>query len=108
MQAGAPPDGRHVSATLPLHCWRQRRRAPALSRHRPCAPCCCFRCSGVFQRNAHFLSNRCRYFHIFAFVSSAIPLALGYPAPAVLPSALEAVLLLGIACGSFGGNLLVS
>ena len=50
----------------------------------------------------------CRYFHIFAFVSSAVPLALGYPAPAVLPSPLEAALLLGIACGSFGGNLLVS
>lgn len=49
-----------------------------------------------------------RYFHIFAFVSSVIPLAFGYPAPAVLPSPLEAALLLAIACGSFGGNLLVN
>lgn len=54
------------------------------------------------------LPATCRYFHIFAFVSSAIPLAFGYPAPAVMPSWAEAALLLAIACGSFSGNLLVN
>ncbi|KAL4420523.1 hypothetical protein ABPG75_010179 [Micractinium tetrahymenae] len=48
------------------------------------------------------------YFHCFAFLSSVIPLAAGYPEPAVLPSPVQLALLVGIACGSFGGNLLVN
>ena len=44
----------------------------------------------------------------FAFLSAAIPLACGYPEPAVAPTLPQAALLLAIACGSFGGNLLVN
>jgi hypothetical protein len=45
-------------------------------------------------------------FHAAAFATAIVPLAAGYSEPAVLPSGTQAALLLGIACGSFGGNLL--
>lgn len=48
------------------------------------------------------------YFHLCALVSSAIPLALSYPLPAWLLFPLEMLLMLCIAVGSFGGNLLVN
>jgi hypothetical protein len=48
------------------------------------------------------------YFHTFSLLLSVVPLALGYPAPAVLPSPVEAVLLLMLASCSFVANLLVS
>lgn len=48
------------------------------------------------------------YFHLAALLSSAVPLAAGYPRPAVRPSPRECGVLLGIAAGSFGGNLLVN
>lgn len=103
LQEGASADGRHVSvahaavmASSVCCCCRTRHPCHAAASQHAEPPCC----------TAHSLP--CRYFHIFAFFSSVIPLAFGYPAPAVLPSALEAALLLAIACGSFGGNLLVN
>lgn len=59
------------------------------------------------RRREHALTVA-MYFHCFAFVSAGLPLAAGYPEPAVLPSPLQAAMLLLIACGSFGGNLLVN
>lgn len=37
-----------------------------------------------------------------------MPLAAGYPEPAVLPSPLQGLLMVCVAVGSFGGNLLVN
>ena len=47
-------------------------------------------------------------FHSAAFVSSVIPLSAGYPEPAVPLTPAQFGVLLGIACGSFGGSLLVN
>lgn len=48
------------------------------------------------------------YFHTFSFLGSVVPLCLGYPQPAVLPSPVQAVLLLLLAACSFTANLLVN
>ena len=43
------------------------------------------------------------YFHLFALASSALPLALGWPDAAVVPSTAQAATMLAIAACSFGG-----
>lgn len=48
------------------------------------------------------------WFHTSAFVSSIVPLCLGYPNPAVFPSLKDWICLIGIACSSFFANLLLS
>lgn len=47
------------------------------------------------------------YFHTCAFLTSALPLAIGMPQHAVMPSSLDVALLLGVAGTSFWGQMLI-
>ncbi|EFJ41921.1 hypothetical protein VOLCADRAFT_67693, partial [Volvox carteri f. nagariensis] len=47
------------------------------------------------------------YFHVCAAASSIVPLAAGLPAPAVWPTGVGWALLLGVACCSFWGQILI-
>lgn len=90
-----PCRGRAANLAGPLAC--EAREAHARCQRRPASLAACCQPSAVWLLQPCWLP--CRYFHCFALVSSVVPLAVGYPERAVLPSAVQLALLLGIACG---------
>lgn len=48
------------------------------------------------------------WFHATAATTSSVPLAVGWPQPAVLPSGHDVALLLGVAASSFCGQILLN